>query len=56
MVFNAAASCPTMMTMFEDYTWQHYTYLRESLPDLVPELQVSLSGNITLTYEKDWLI
>ncbi|XP_076096453.1 integrator complex subunit 4-like [Mytilus galloprovincialis] len=39
MVFNAAFSCPTMMTMFEDYTWQHYTYLRESLPDLVPVLK-----------------
>ncbi|XP_052782414.1 integrator complex subunit 4-like [Mya arenaria] len=39
LVFNAAAGNHTALPMFQEHTWRHYTYLRDSLPDLVPQLQ-----------------
>ncbi|KAK2192531.1 hypothetical protein NP493_28g05019 [Ridgeia piscesae] len=44
MVFNAAVSCPTMLPLFPDHTFQHYTFLRRTLPDLVPTLPMSEGG------------
>lgn len=38
LVFNASESSPTMLPMFHDYIWRHYSYLRSSIPDLVPVL------------------
>lgn len=40
LVFNAAASCPTMMPLFEEHTLRHYSYLRDSFPNLVPQLKL----------------
>ncbi|XP_077516284.1 integrator complex subunit 4 [Amblyomma americanum] len=36
LVFNAAAGCPTMVPLFEEHTLRHYSYLKDSLPSLVP--------------------
>lgn len=38
LVFNATAKSPTMLAMFPDHTNRHYAYLRDSQPDLVPQL------------------
>ena len=38
LVFNAAVNSPTMIAMFPDHTRRHYSYLRDSQPDLVPHL------------------
>ncbi|PVD19006.1 hypothetical protein C0Q70_21565 [Pomacea canaliculata] len=38
-VFNAAAICPTMVALFPEHTRRHYTYLRSSMPELVPPIQ-----------------
>ncbi|KAL8567239.1 hypothetical protein ACOMHN_046649 [Nucella lapillus] len=38
-VFNAAALCPTMVALFPEHTRRHYTYLRCSLPHLLPAIQ-----------------
>ncbi|WAR28614.1 INT4-like protein [Mya arenaria] len=43
LVFNAAAGNHTALPMFQEHTWRHYTYLRDSLPDLVPQLQVVIT-------------
>lgn len=40
LVFNAAKTCPTMSALFSDHTFRHYAYLRDSLSDLVPPLQL----------------
>ncbi|CAI9741870.1 integrator complex subunit 4-like [Octopus vulgaris] len=38
LVFNAAARIPTLLPMFSEYVWRHYSYLRKSIPDLVAPL------------------
>ncbi|XP_076453862.1 integrator complex subunit 4-like [Babylonia areolata] len=38
-VFNAASLCPTMVALFPEHTRRHYTYLRCSLPHLLPPIQ-----------------
>lgn len=38
LVFNAAAGCPTMVPLFEEHTLRHYSYLKDSFPNLVPQL------------------
>ena len=40
IVFNAAVNSPTMLQLFPDHTLRHYRYLRDSLPDMVPQLKV----------------
>jgi integrator complex subunit 4 len=40
-VFNAAQHCPTMLQLFEEHTLKHYSYLRDTMPNLVPALRVS---------------
>ncbi|MBN3313904.1 INT4 protein, partial [Atractosteus spatula] len=40
LVFNAAKSCPTMPALFSDHTFRHYSYLRDSLSHLVPQLRL----------------
>ncbi|XP_064615609.1 integrator complex subunit 4-like [Liolophura sinensis] len=39
LVFNSAPHCPTIMPLFQDFIWRHYRYLRDSLPELVPDIQ-----------------
>ena len=43
LVFNAATGNRTALPMFQEHTWRHYTYLRDSIPDMVPDLKVSCS-------------
>ena len=42
LIFNAAINCPTIRSLLPDYTKRHYDYLRDSLPDLVPELRMNV--------------
>ncbi|XP_014681400.1 PREDICTED: integrator complex subunit 4-like [Priapulus caudatus] len=47
LVFNAAAGCATMIPMFHDFTVSHYSYLRDSFPDLIPEIsEISLRTSL----------
>ena len=39
LVFNAAIQCPTIRSLLPEHTKRHYDYLRDSLPELVPELR-----------------
>ncbi|XP_067668876.1 integrator complex subunit 4-like [Haliotis asinina] len=38
LMFNACVDCPTLIPLLQDHTLQHYTYLRDSQPHLVPIL------------------
>ncbi|XP_054278169.1 integrator complex subunit 4-like [Macrosteles quadrilineatus] len=40
LVFNAAKHCPTMLQLFEETTVKHYSYLRDTMPQLVPPLKL----------------
>ncbi|PNF19739.1 hypothetical protein B7P43_G14759 [Cryptotermes secundus] len=40
LVFNAAQHCPTMLQLFEEHTLKHYSYLRDTMPNLVPALRL----------------
>lgn len=40
LVFNACVGCPTIPALFPFHIHRHYHYLRDMLPDLVPQLQV----------------
>ncbi|CDW56739.1 integrator complex subunit 4 [Trichuris trichiura] len=42
LVLNAAKHCPTIMSSFLNYTWNHYEYLRVNCPTLVPNLRASI--------------
>ncbi|ESO86380.1 hypothetical protein LOTGIDRAFT_220695 [Lottia gigantea] len=41
LVFNSAIKCPTMLPLFQEHTLRHYTYLRGSMPELVPSLDLN---------------
>ncbi|XP_063238652.1 integrator complex subunit 4 isoform X2 [Bacillus rossius redtenbacheri] len=47
LVFNAAEKCPTMIQLFEQHTHKHYSYLRDTMPHLVPHLKVPGSSTPT---------
>ena len=40
LVFNAAVRCPTIAPQFPSHVFRHYTYLRDTLPDLIPGIRV----------------
>ncbi|XP_049887123.1 integrator complex subunit 4 isoform X2 [Pectinophora gossypiella] len=40
LVLNAAQHCPSMLPLFEEHTVKHYTYLRDTMPHLVPHLPI----------------
>ncbi|XP_050666118.1 integrator complex subunit 4 [Leptidea sinapis] len=40
LVLNAAQHCTTMLPLFEEHTVKHYTYLRDTMPHLVPPLPI----------------
>ncbi|XP_076344076.1 integrator complex subunit 4 [Tachypleus tridentatus] len=40
LVFNATFSCPTMMPLLEQHTLDHYSYLSDTLPSLIPKLKL----------------
>ncbi|KAL4705259.1 hypothetical protein ACJJTC_010278, partial [Scirpophaga incertulas] len=40
LVLNAAQHCATMLPLFEEHTIKHYTYLRDTMPHLVPYLPI----------------
>ncbi|CAK1600107.1 unnamed protein product [Parnassius mnemosyne] len=43
LVLNAAQHCTTMLPLFEEHTIKHYTYLRDTMPHLVPHLPIGES-------------
>ncbi|KAM3958267.1 integrator complex subunit 4 [Aphomia sociella] len=40
LTLNAAQHCTTMLPLFEEHTVKHYTYLRDTMPHLVPHLPI----------------
>ncbi|XP_060575601.1 integrator complex subunit 4-like [Ruditapes philippinarum] len=46
LVFNAAAGNRTALPMFQEHTWRHFTYLRDSIPELVPDLKTDDSKEV----------
>ena len=42
LVFNAAVCCHTIPPLFPQHVFRHYTYLRDTLPDLIPAIRVSI--------------
>ncbi|GFY47093.1 integrator complex subunit 4 [Trichonephila inaurata madagascariensis] len=40
LVFNAASNCPVMLSLFDEYTRKHYSYLKDTFPHLVPQLKL----------------
>ena len=42
LVFNAASGNRTALPMFQEHTWRHFTYLRDSIPNMVPDLKVGI--------------
>uniref|UniRef100_A0A8D9FEG4 Integrator complex subunit 4 n=1 Tax=Cacopsylla melanoneura TaxID=428564 RepID=A0A8D9FEG4_9HEMI len=40
LIFNAAQHCSTMLPLFEEKTIRHYSYLRDTMPHLVPHLNL----------------
>ncbi|KOB65207.1 Integrator complex subunit 4 [Operophtera brumata] len=40
LVLNAAQHCTTMLPLFEEHTIKHYSYLRDTMPHLVPHLPI----------------
>ncbi|XP_003738452.1 integrator complex subunit 4 [Galendromus occidentalis] len=52
LVFNAAAACPTMLPLLEEHTLRHYIYLRDSMPHLVPYLELPLKNGQILAASK----
>lgn len=44
LVLNAAKHSPTIIPLFESHTLRHYAYLRDTIPNLVPELCLSESS------------
>lgn len=51
MVFNASKGCNTMATLFDEKLLRHYHYLRDTLPHLVPEINLGNEIN-NLAIEK----
>lgn len=47
LVFNATVDSPTMISMFPNHTRRHYSYLRDSHPDLVPHLAIEAQSSET---------
>ncbi|XP_034232413.1 integrator complex subunit 4 isoform X1 [Thrips palmi] len=43
LVFNAAQQCSTMLQLFEENTLKHYSYLRDTMPHLVPVLKLGVN-------------
>ena len=39
LVFNATVKCPAVASLLPEHTKRHFDYLRDSLPELVPELR-----------------
>ncbi|CAH1723711.1 integrator complex subunit 4 [Aphis gossypii] len=47
LVFNAASKCNSIISLLEDKTIKHYSYLRDIMPHLVPSLQ--LGGRLSIS-------
>lgn len=42
LIFNAAAHCPSMHSLFTHHAVKHYHYLRDTMPHIVPRLKPAL--------------
>ncbi|XP_014223343.1 integrator complex subunit 4 [Trichogramma pretiosum] len=53
LIFNAAAHCPSMHSIFTHHAVKHYHYLRDTMPHIVPRLKPALLiGNTGKSDEK----
>lgn len=43
LIFNAAVNCPSIMSLLEEHTIRHYRYLRDTIPNLIPNLPLCSS-------------
>ncbi|EFX70011.1 hypothetical protein DAPPUDRAFT_328539 [Daphnia pulex] len=41
LVFNAAQFCPQILSLFEEHICRHYRYLRDTISNFVPHLQLT---------------
>ncbi|KAG8199519.1 hypothetical protein JTE90_009365 [Oedothorax gibbosus] len=51
LVFNAASKCPVMLSLFDEYTQKHYSYLKDTFPHLVPHLKLRYSSAASVNVE-----
>ncbi|XP_038050789.1 integrator complex subunit 4-like [Patiria miniata] len=51
LILNSAAESPTMVSLFPDYTIRHYSYLRDSLPHLVPYVKYISSRSLESSHK-----
>lgn len=49
MIFNAAQKLPPALGLLPEITIKHYSYLRDTMPNLVPALPIGTSTELTLT-------
>ncbi|XP_031778632.1 integrator complex subunit 4 [Nasonia vitripennis] len=52
LIFNAAAHCPSMHSLFTHHAVKHYHYLRDTMPHLVPRLKPTLMISTSRPDEK----
>lgn len=52
LIFNAAAHCPSMHSLFTHHAVKHYHYLRDTMPHLVPRLKPALMISTSRPDEK----
>lgn len=45
LIFNAAKNSPTIIPLLEPHTLRHYAYLKDTMPNLVPELSLGDSSS-----------
>ena len=50
LIFNAAQHCSTIIQLLEEKTVKHYSYLRDTMPHLVPYLPVNIWFKIKLKF------
>ncbi|KAL5476193.1 hypothetical protein EMCRGX_G026108 [Ephydatia muelleri] len=48
LVFNAARQCPTIPPLFPRHVFRHYSYLKDTLPALIPTIHVGIPSMVKL--------
>ena len=52
LVFNALSSCPTVLPILPTHVYRHYPYLRDALPQLVPQIRIAVYDPSSATRER----
>ncbi|XP_058451995.1 integrator complex subunit 4 [Malaya genurostris] len=48
MLFNAAQHLPPMLSLFPEIIVKHYSYLRDTMPEFVPQLSLGSGTSVTM--------